>query len=131
MRSTTIAILAAIALTAAYILGQSHGASRIQSKWDTERQQAIAAHSNMLINGINESYKLGLQYEEKQQEVIYVTKTLVKEIAVTMQDSSTCPRLPPGYGSLYNKAASVADGDPAFRQLDAASAAALLDRELR
>lgn len=122
------AVLATLAmLGGAWWIGFSMGQDSVQSEWDKERQAVTEAQSTILINGINETYKLGLQYEEQKIEVHYVTNTLVKKIPDYMPDTSSCRRLPPGFGRLYNEAASIAVGDPAFRKLDAAGAAALLD----
>lgn len=101
-----VIIACILALGVGWVYGNNHGKATVQSQWDKEKYQIAQAQQETLAQGINNSYKIGLQYEEKESEIVFNTETIIKEIPVYVRDSPTCPSLPDGWSLLHDKAAA-------------------------
>lgn len=104
----------------AAVVGFTAGRYYIQNKWDKATTQTLAESQALLVRGIDDSFKLGLNYEEQRQEIRYVTKEVIREVPKYMPDTTDCRRLPSGFSRLHNKAASGPDGGPSPGSSDGA-----------
>ncbi|WP_048769236.1 hypothetical protein [Oligella urethralis] len=102
-RTTFAAIMLIVLLTLpSWFYGYIQGQNKITAKWEAEKKQQLEDTLQNLNLGLNTSYKLGLQYEQEREEVRYVTRTLVKEVPKYIKDTSSCPKLPDGWGVLHD-----------------------------
>lgn len=96
--------------TLALVVGFAAGRAYVQNKWDKEKSLALTEQHSILVRGIDDSFKLGLNYEEQRQEIRYVTREVIREVPKYMPDTSDCRSLPSGFSRLHNKAAGGPDG---------------------
>lgn len=99
-------LLVAILVLPSWYVGYQSGQNKITAQWEAEKQKQSEATLANLNLGLSTSYKLGLQYEEEREHVKYITKTLVKEVPKYIKDTSSCPKLPDGWGLLHDLGAS-------------------------
>lgn len=103
-----IAVLLVAWSFASFFAGYKLGSALVQKQWDKEKTSQLEKRSDLLMKGIGDNYKLGLQYEEKNKEVQFITREIIKEVPVIMPSSESCPHLPDGFARLHNDAAGSA-----------------------
>lgn len=113
-----------LALIGCYGAGYKHGASSVQSRWDQTIQEQTREDHEVLLVGMRDSFELGAAHEQQKEVIRYVTEEIIKEIPVYIRDTSTCPRMPDGFGVLFNRSAQAINDRLAAGQSDGTAGAA-------